>query len=53
MLRGLRFESTEEAQRHRDAWESRWADTRIHGTGEEASRGNVCRRKNFTYSGSQ
>lgn len=32
MLRGLRFESIEEAQRHLDTWESRWADTRIHGT---------------------
>ncbi len=32
MLRGLRFESIEDAQRHLDSWESRWADTRIHGT---------------------
>jgi len=32
MLRGLRFETLEEAQRHLDGWESRWADTRIHGT---------------------
>ena len=31
-LRGLRFESLEEAQLHLDNWESRWADTRIHGT---------------------
>jgi transposase len=32
MLRGLRFESEEEAQRYLDHWEARWADTRIHGT---------------------
>src|SRR6202163_703159 len=31
-LRGLRFESLEEAQRYLDHWEERWADTRIHGT---------------------
>lgn len=31
-LRGLRFESLEEAQRHLDQWNERWADTRIHGT---------------------
>ena len=31
-LKGLRFESLEEAQTHLDNWESRWADTRIHGT---------------------
>jgi transposase len=31
-LRGLRFESLEEAQAHLDRWEERWADTRIHGT---------------------
>ena len=31
-LKGLRFESIEAAQAHLDAWESRWADTRIHGT---------------------
>ncbi len=32
MLRGLRFESEEEAQRYLDNWDVRWADTRIHGT---------------------
>jgi transposase len=32
MLAGLRFESAEDAQRHLDHWEERWADTRIHGT---------------------
>ena len=32
MLRGLRFESAAEAQRYLDHWDSRWADTRIHGT---------------------
>jgi transposase len=31
-LKGLRFESLEEAQAHLDNWELRWADTRIHGT---------------------
>jgi transposase len=31
-LKGLRFESLQEAQTHLDNWESRWADTRIHGT---------------------
>jgi transposase len=31
-LKGLRFESLEEAQAHLDHWEDRWADTRIHGT---------------------
>ena len=31
-LRGLRFESLEEAQAYLDRWEQRWADTRIHGT---------------------
>jgi hypothetical protein len=31
-LKGLKFESIEEAQVHLDQWEKRWADTRIHGT---------------------
>ncbi len=31
-VRGLRFESIEQAQGHLDRWEERWADTRIHGT---------------------
>ena len=31
-LKGQRFESLEEAQKYLDEWESRWADTRIHGT---------------------
>jgi transposase len=31
-LKGLRFESLEEAQAYLDRWELRWADTRIHGT---------------------
>ncbi len=31
-LKGLRFESLEEAQEYLDQWEERWADTRIHGT---------------------
>jgi transposase len=32
LLKGLRFESLEEAQTYLDRWEERWADTRIHGT---------------------
>jgi len=31
-LKGLRFETLEEAQSYLDRWEMRWADTRIHGT---------------------
>jgi transposase len=31
-LKGLRFESLEQAQTYLDHWEQRWADTRIHGT---------------------
>ena len=31
-LKGLRFESLQEAQAYLDHWEERWADTRIHGT---------------------
>jgi transposase len=31
-LKGLRFESLEDAQTYLDRWEERWADTRIHGT---------------------
>jgi len=31
-LKGQRFESLDEAQKSLDDWESRWADTRIHGT---------------------
>jgi transposase len=31
-LKGMRFESLEEAQAYLDRWEVRWADTRIHGT---------------------
>jgi transposase len=31
-LKGLCFESLEEAQAYLDQWELRWADTRIHGT---------------------
>ncbi len=31
-LKGLRFESLEEAQTYLDRWETHWADTRIHGT---------------------
>jgi hypothetical protein len=30
-LKGLRFETLEEAQTYLDRWEERWADTRIHG----------------------
>lgn len=31
-LRGMRFETLEDAQTYLDRWEARWADTRIHGT---------------------
>jgi transposase len=31
-LRGMRFESIEEAQVYLDRWDRTWADTRIHGT---------------------
>jgi transposase len=31
-LRGQRFETIEAAQAYLDQWETRWADTRIHGT---------------------
>jgi len=31
-LRGLHFESLEQAQAYLDRWEAHWADTRIHGT---------------------
>jgi transposase len=31
-LRGLRFESLDEAQAYLDRWDAHWADTRIHGT---------------------
>ena len=31
-LKGLRFETLEEAQAYLDRWETNWADTRIHGT---------------------
>ena len=31
-LRGMRFESMEQAQAYLDRWTERWADTRIHGT---------------------
>jgi hypothetical protein len=31
-LKGLRFETLEQAQTYLDQWETRWADTRIHGT---------------------
>ena len=31
-LKGMRFETPQEAQAYLDHWEARWADTRIHGT---------------------
>src|SRR5882724_4686443 len=31
-LKGLRFETLDEAQAYLDRWDTRWADTRIHGT---------------------
>jgi transposase len=38
-LKGLRFESLEEAQAYLDRWETTWADTRIHGTTKRQVRG--------------
>jgi hypothetical protein len=49
LLKGLRFESLEEAQAYLDSWEQRWANTRIHGTtkrrvaGVGNSSGKSCR----------
>jgi transposase len=31
-LQGMRFETLEEGQTYLDRWDTRWADTRIHGT---------------------
>jgi len=31
-LRGLRFETLDQAQAYLDRWDAHWADTRIHGT---------------------
>jgi Mu transposase-like protein len=31
-LKGLRFEALEESQAYLDRWDTRWGDTRIHGT---------------------
>jgi hypothetical protein len=31
-LKGMRFESIEQAQAYLDRWDRTWADTRIHGT---------------------
>jgi hypothetical protein len=31
-LQGMRFETIDEAQTCLDRWDTRWADTRIHGT---------------------
>jgi transposase len=31
-LKGLRFETLQQAQQYLDQWEERWADKRIHGT---------------------
>jgi len=44
-LKGLRFESLQEAQAHLDRWEERWADTRIHGTTKRQVFGDVHRRE--------
>ena len=44
-LKGLRFESLEEAQAHLDHWEQRWADTRIHGTTKRQVAAMFCRRE--------
>jgi len=44
-LKGMRFESLEQAQAYLDRWEERWADTRIHGTTKRQGRSHVRRRK--------
>src|SRR5207253_2148999 len=44
-LKGLRFESLEQAQTYLDHWETHWADTRIHGNHQAAGRRYVCRRE--------
>jgi transposase len=31
-LQGMRFETLDEAQAYLDRWDTRWADTRVHGT---------------------
>ena len=31
-LKGLRFETIDEAQTHLDRWDANWADKRFHGT---------------------
>ena len=43
-LKGMRFESLDEAQAYLDHWEERWADTRIHGTTK--SQVSLCSPKN-------
>jgi len=44
-LKGLRFESLEEAQVYLDRWEERWADTRIQWHYQTPSRSHVCGRE--------
>jgi hypothetical protein len=46
-LKGLRFESLEEAQAYLDRWEERWADTRIHGTTKRQVAAMFAEEKSF------
>jgi len=46
-LKGMRFESLQEAQAYLDQWESRWADTRIHGTTKRQVAAMFAEEKSF------
>src|SRR5256886_8383721 len=46
-LKGMRFESLQEAQAYLDQWESRWADTRIHGTTKRQVSAMFAEEKSF------
>ena len=46
-LKGMRFESLEVAQAYLDQWESRWADTRIHGTTKRQVAAMFAEEKSF------
>jgi transposase len=46
-LKGLRFQSLEEAQAYLDRWEERWADTRIHGTTKRQVAAMFAEEKSF------
>jgi hypothetical protein len=48
-LKGLRFESLEEAQAYLDRSEERWADTRIHGTTKRQVADMFAKEKPFLF----